>query len=950
NIHLNDLAVRYYFTKDSDAQLQFNCYYAQIGAENINHSFGTYSSGSYLELTFSGGTVAAGNQSGEIQFAINKSDWSLFQQKGDYSFDATKTSFQEHNKITLYQNEIKVYGIEPDGGPVLIQPQVSITAPADGTDVLPHQPVTLNANATDSDGQVTEVEFFVNSQSIETDIASPYSAVWTPATEGTYTIKVVAKDNDGIESLPAEITINVKAESNTGFIIPGNFEAEDYDTYYDLTPGNTGGVYRNDDVDIEVCGEGGYNVGWIDSGEWLAYPISVASDGMYDIELRVARETSGDGSLHIEIDNQDVTGAMTIPSTNGWQTYTTISKTAVNLTQGNHILKIVMDQGPFNINWINVLESNVTLYPLTISIAADTTDTQTVVLEPAPSHSGNAMISGTNGYSETVYYQEINDITLTASINDQVEFISWSGSLNSTVNPSTYLLNSSGDITAHFQKIVLEQIPLTIQINGTGSVALTPGPTQSGNQVITSTTTVYYSDPINISLQASDDFNYWSGAVSGNQNPEQLNLSEYKEYNVTASFNSPITSDWLHTEGNKIVDENGNPVWLTGANWFGFNTGTNAFDGLWSCNLEQALNAMADRGINLLRIPISTQLLNEWKNGIYPIPSSINYYVNPGLEGKTSLEIFDITVAHCESIGMKIMLDVHSPGSDAMGHIDPLWYKGSITPEIFIQTWQWFAERYKNNDTIIAYDLENEPHGKPYQSADAARWDNSDHINNWKKTAEDCANAILAINPNVLIVVEGIESYPKEGKDYSSSTENDYYNNWWGGNLRGVKDYPLDLGTNQDQLVYSPHDYGPLVYQQPWFQKDFNQQTLYEDCWGPNWAYIMEENIAPLLIGEWGGFMDGSDNQKWMEALRDYIKENFIHQTFWCFNANSGDTGGLVESDFVTWDEEKYQLLKPALWQDRDGKFVGLDHDTPLGSNGITLTDYYQNGNTPPVR
>jgi len=30
-----------------------------------------------------------------------------------------------------------------------------------------------------------------------------------------------------------------------------------------------------------------------------------------------------------------------------------------------------------------------------------------------------------------------------------------------------------------------------------------------------------------------------------------------------------------------------------------------------------------------------------------------------------------------------------------------------------------------------------------------------------------------------------------------------------GGNLRGVRDYPIDLGKHQKQLVYSPHDYGP---------------------------------------------------------------------------------------------------------------------------------------------
>ncbi|GAE88377.1 endoglucanase [Acetivibrio straminisolvens JCM 21531] len=199
--------------------------------------------------------------------------------------------------------------------------------------------------------------------------------------------------------------------------------------------------------------------------------------------------------------------------------------------------------------------------------------------------------------------------------------------------------------------------------------------------------------------------------------------------------------------------------------------------------------------------------------------------------------------------------------------------------------------------------------------------------------------------PKYPYCVEGVEVYPKPGYDYTAvdewGKESKYFFNWWGGNLRGVRDYPINLGKHQKQLVYSPHDYGPLVHKQSWFYEGFNKDTLYNDCWRDNWAYIHEENIAPLLVGEWGGFMDGGDNEKWMTAIRDYMIENKISHTFWCYNANSGDTGGLVYYDFITWDEEKYALLKPSLWQTSDGKFIGLDHQIPLGSNGITVTEYY---------
>lgn len=157
----------------------------------------------------------------------------------------------------------------------------------------------------------------------------------------------------------------------------------------------------------------------------------------------------------------------------------------------------------------------------------------------------------------------------------------------------------------------------------------------------------------------------------------------------------------------------------------------------------------------------------------------------------------------------------------------------------------------------------------------------------------------------------------------------------------GVKDYPVDFGseTLNKQIVYSPHDYGPIVYKQPWFEKEFTFESLKKDAWDPYWLYITDEGIAPILVGEWGGFMQG-DNLKWMNYMRQLIDEKKLNHTFWCFNANSGDTGGLVKDDFKTWDEEKYGLVKKVLWQNDSGKFVGLDHKVPLGANGISLSEF----------
>lgn len=447
--------------------------------------------------------------------------------------------------------------------------------------------------------------------------------------------------------------------------------------------------------------------------------------------------------------------------------------------------------------------------------------------------------------------------------------------------------------------------------------------------------------------------------------------------------------DWLHAEGSRLYDKNGNEVWLTGANWFGFNCTENCAHGLYATDVDEFLSTVADHGINLIRLPISTELLVSWQEGKPLASKSVNAAndeytkINPDFcesDGKTlknSMEIFDVIMGKMKKYGLKVMIDVHSPASHNSGHNYNLWYYSSdasdgdtmaigeyskepITWDMWKDSITWLADKYGNDDTIIGYDLKNEPHGKRGYSGtscpkDIAKWDDSTDLNNWAYSATECANSVLKVNPNALIFIEGVEQYPKTEKGYTYDTADiwgasgdasPWYGAWWGGNLRGVKDYPITPDSGTSQIVYSPHDYGPSVYNQTWFAKDFTTQTLLDDYWYDTWAYINDQNIAPLLIGEWGGHMDGAENQKWMTLLRDYMIDNHINHTFWCLNPNSGDTGGLLGYDFKTWDDEKYSLLEPALWQTaKTGKFISLDHEQALGVNGtgISVSEYYEN-------
>ncbi len=444
--------------------------------------------------------------------------------------------------------------------------------------------------------------------------------------------------------------------------------------------------------------------------------------------------------------------------------------------------------------------------------------------------------------------------------------------------------------------------------------------------------------------------------------------------------------DWLHAVGSRLYDMNGNEVWLTGANWFGFNCSENCAHGLYAADVDDFLSACADKGINVIRFPISSELLLSWMNGepneassvqagyeppvdevgedgsVTPAGTYVNinkdFVLSDGKTLKNSMEIFDVIMQKCKDYGIKAFVDIHSPDANNSGHNYELWYgKAGITTDLWIDTLVWLADKYKNDDTLLGFDLKNEPHGKREYDATCpdtiAKWDGTTDENNWAYAATSCANAILAVNPHALIFVEGVEQYPKTEKGYNYDTpdiwqapadQSPWYGAWWGGNLRGVRDYPVTPTSGTSQIVYSPHDYGPSVYAQTWFDKEFDTQSLLDDYWYDTWAYINAEDIAPLLIGEWGGHMDGGKNQKWMELLRDYMINHHISHTFWCLNPNSGDTGGLLGYDFLTWDDEKYGLFEPSLWQTLEtGKYIGLDHQKALGNNGtgLSLNEFY---------
>jgi len=148
--------------------------------------------------------------------------------------------------------------------------------------------------------------------------------------------------------------------------LPGMIQAENYDkggsgvAYSDATAGNSGGVYRHDDVDLQTCSDsgGGYKVKTAVGGEWLLYTVDVADTGRYTLTVRVS-SGGGGGTFHVEANGRDVTGPITVPNTGGWESWRSVTKTDVPLSAGTQPLRIVMDSTGSsgltgNFNWVDV--------------------------------------------------------------------------------------------------------------------------------------------------------------------------------------------------------------------------------------------------------------------------------------------------------------------------------------------------------------------------------------------------------------------------------------------------------------------------------------------------------------------------------------------------------------------------------------------------------------------
>jgi len=121
-VPLSSLTMRYWFTNESPSDpLEFNCDWAQLNCSNVTGKFvvlspATSKANTYLEISFGAGagSVAAGQNSGEIQTRLHHVNWSNFNTTETYSFISDPSFvYADTQTVTLYQNGALIWGVEP---------------------------------------------------------------------------------------------------------------------------------------------------------------------------------------------------------------------------------------------------------------------------------------------------------------------------------------------------------------------------------------------------------------------------------------------------------------------------------------------------------------------------------------------------------------------------------------------------------------------------------------------------------------------------------------------------------------------------------------------------------------------------------------------------------------------------------------------------------------------
>ena len=351
---------------------------------------------------------------------------------------------------------------------------------------------------------------------------------------------------------------------------------------------------------------------------------------------------------------------------------------------------------------------------------------------------------------------------------------------------------------------------------------------------------------------------------------------------LIVSFATLFGSDLLQLKNGKITNKKNQPVFLKGVN-----TGNWLMLEMWMLNYagkgiedqhefietlehrfgkekaeklmdiyrshwmkESDFDIIKSFGMNTIRLPFDYKLLMDSDTKPFKLKSD-------------AWEWLDLTIKIAKEKGLYVILDMHGApgrqsGMDHSGRVgyNKLWSNKGFQDQT-AWLWKQISNRYKNESTVAAYDLLNEP------------WGSSEK--NLKKIVLKCYKEIRKNNDDHLVIFPGHTS--------------------------GIDFYQNIKSVELNNVIYTMHFYPGFFgwgSATPFIHAEFLLEGL------PNWVAKMEEFNSPLLIGEFNVVLKGAGGGEMMRRYYDFYESLHWPATMWSYkvldaNGGVGDgTWGMV--------------------------------------------------------
>ena len=361
----------------------------------------------------------------------------------------------------------------------------------------------------------------------------------------------------------------------------------------------------------------------------------------------------------------------------------------------------------------------------------------------------------------------------------------------------------------------------------------------------------------------------------------------------------------FRTAGRHIVDSDGQRFKLASINWYGASDIFYAAGGLDVVHRSDIAATILRMGFNSVRFPYSDQMVID--NPVIPpevIAANLDMldgYTTGSdgqLDGPRALDVYRACVEAMTDVGLAVIPNDHITNAawcDGMNLCDSSWKNDQYGPickvkqttQSWIENWKTIMQPYINNPLVIGADLRNEPRGlwgtMPWSK--------------WAAAAEQASEALLAMQPDWLMFVEGV------------SSAND---------CSGAQKRPVQLSI-PDRLVYSSHVYSWSGWGSfsPYHKRKYDSFAADMER---NWAFLLRENIAPVWVGEFGVSHDGDpgEHHYWDNLMR-FLKDTDADFGYWALNPRKplnydNETYGLLRDDWTTpYEDWRFQDLRKLM-------------------------------------